>query len=113
MTSRRRQDAAGPTISVILMAGETYVSPAAALVRGEVAEVIPVIGAFDTLAADFADAVARTTGDLVFPMTPDGVLSEPAWQALADAVDASSDAGAFRLRSQGLAAERAWRGRRC
>ncbi len=113
MTSRSRQAGAGPTISVILLAGATYVSAPAALVRGDVAEVIPLVGAFDTLAAGFADAVARATGDLVFPVTPDGVPPEAAWPALAAAADANPDAGAFRLRARGLAAERAWRGRRC
>jgi hypothetical protein len=114
MTSRGRQAEAGPTISVILLVGETYVSPAAALVRADrVVEVIPVVGAFDAIAAEFADAVARTTGDLVFPVTADGLPTEAIWQALAEVTDANPDAGAFRLRSHGLTPEPAWRGRRC
>src|SRR5580704_5006574 len=114
MTSRGRQADAGPTISVILLAGETYVSPAAALVRAvDVVEVIPLVGAFDAIAAGFADAVARSTGELVFPVAADGLPTEAVWQALAQVARANPDAGAFRLGVRGLAPERGWRGRRC
>ena len=113
MTPRRRRAGAGPSISVILLAGETYVSPAAALVREEVIEVIPVVGRFDAVAAAFAEAVANAAGELVLAVTPDCALPEAAWAAIADAAAANPDAGAFRLRMQGLKAERAWRGRRC
>jgi hypothetical protein len=114
MTSRGRQAGAGPTISVILLAGETYVSPAAALVRAvDVVEVIPLVGAFDAIAAGFADAVARSTGELVFPVAADGLPTEAVRQALAQVARANPDAGAFRLGVRGLAPERGWRGRRC
>lgn len=113
MPSPSRPSGAGPSFSVILLAGATYVSPPAALLRPDVAEVIPVVGAFDTLAAGFAGAADRATGDLVFPVTPDGIPPEAAWQALADAAAANPDAAAFRLKAHGLKPERAWRGRRC
>ncbi len=113
MSSRSRPVGAGPSFSVILLAGATYVSPPAALLRPDVAEVIPVVGAFDKLAAAFAAAADRATGDLVFAIAPDGLPPEPVWQALADAVAANPDADAFRLRSHGLKPQRAWRGRRC
>ena len=113
MTPRRRRAGAGPTISVILLAGATYVSPAAALSREDVAEVIPVVGPFDAIAAAFAEAVASATGDLVFAITPEADAPDAAWAAIAAAADAHPDAGAFRLRMQGLKAERVWRGRRC
>lgn len=114
MPSRSRQAGAGPTISVILLAGETYVSPAAALVRAaDVVEVIPLVGAFDAIAGEFADAARRAAGELVFPVMPDGLPTETVWQALATAAGVNPDAGAFRLQARGLAPERAWRGRRC
>src|ERR1700761_684834 len=113
MSSRSRPVGAGPSFSVILLAGATYVSPPAALLRGQVAEVIPLVGAFDALAAGFADAVERATGDLVFAVTPDALPSDAVWRALADAVAGHPDAGAFRLKAHGLKPERAWRGRRC
>jgi hypothetical protein len=98
---------------VILLAGETYVSPPAALVRDGVAEVIPVVGAFDRILAAFAEAVGRATGELIFPVTPDCIVSDEAWAAIVEAADANPDAGAFRLRQQGLKADPAWQGRRC
>ncbi|HWF78610.1 MAG TPA: hypothetical protein VN694_15710 [Caulobacteraceae bacterium] len=112
MTPRRRRAGAGPSISVILLAGQTYVSPAAALLRADVAEVIPVVGAFDAIAAEFAEAAAKAIGDLVFPLTPDCAPSEAAWAAIAEASEAHPDAGAFRLRMQGLRPDPAWRGKR-
>ena len=112
MTPRRRRAGAGPSISVILLAGETYVSPAAALLRGEVAEVLPAVGAFDTLASEVAGAALRAVGDLVVPVTPGGDLTDAVRAALAEAAEANPDADAFRLRVRGLAPERAWRGRR-
>jgi hypothetical protein len=113
MSSPSRPIGAGPSFSVILLAGATYVSPPAALLRADVAEVIPVVGAFDALAAGFAGAVERATGDLVFAVTPDALPPEAAWQALADAAAEHPDAGAFRLKAHGLKPEGAWRGRRC
>ena len=113
MPSRSRPVGPGPSFSVILLAGATYVSPPAALLRGDVAEVIPVVGAFDALAAAFADAVERATGDLVFAVTPDALPPDAVWRPLADAAVANPDAGAFRLKAHGLKPERTWRGRRC
>ena len=113
MSSRSRPSGAGPSFSVILLAGATYVSPPAALLRAGVVEVIPVVGAFETLATAFAEAVERASGDLVFALTPDGLPPEPVWQAVADATSANPDADAFRLRAHGLKPEPAWRGRRC
>ena len=113
MTPRRRRAGAGPSISVILLSGATYVSPAAALLREEVAEVIPVVGPFDAIAAEFARATAQATGELVVALTPDCELTEAAWTAIAEAAAANPDAGAFRLRMQGLKPDPAWRGRRC
>ena len=99
---------------MILLAGETYVSPAAALVRAaDVVEVIPSWAPFDAIAGEFADAARRAAGELVFPVMPDGLPTETVWQALATAAGANPDAGAFRLQARGLAPERAWRGRRC
>ena len=57
---------------MILLAGETYVSPPAALVRDEVVEVIPVVGRFDAVSAAFAEAVANAAGELVLTLTPAG-----------------------------------------
>lgn len=111
MTPRRRRAGAGPSISVILLSGETYVSPPAALLRGDVVEVIAAVGAIDGMAAEFAGAVEGAAGDLIFPVAADSLPAEAVWQSLADAALAHPDAGAFRLRSRGLAAERAWRGR--
>ncbi|HEY1426194.1 MAG TPA: hypothetical protein VGF50_05935 [Caulobacteraceae bacterium] len=88
-------------------------SPPAALLRGDVIEVIPAVGGFDQLAGEFAAAVDRAAGDLVFPLVADSLPTEAVWQALAEAALARPDAGAFRLRSRGLSAERAWRGRAC
>ncbi len=113
MTPRRRRAGAGPSISVILLSGATYVSPAAALLREEVAEVIPVVGAFDAIAAEFARATQQATGELVVALTPDCELTEAAWTAIAEAATANPDAGAFRLRMQGLKPDPTWRGRRC
>src|SRR5581483_10911068 len=98
MTPRRRRAGAGPSISVIFLAGETYVSPPAALTHGDVVEVLPVVGRFDSIAAAFADATARASGELVFPLTPDAQLPDGAWAEIAEAAAAQPDAGAFRLR---------------
>jgi hypothetical protein len=113
MTPRRRRAGAGPTISVILLAGATYVSPAAALSREDVAEIIPVVGAFDVIASAFVEAAASATGDLVFALTTEADTPDAVWAAISEAADAHPDAGAFRLRMQGLNADPAWRGRRC
>src|SRR5579864_7460458 len=113
MTPRRRRAGAGPSISVILLSGATYVSPAAALLREEVAEVIPVVGPFDAIGPEFARATQQATGELIVALTPDCELTEAAWTAIAEAAAASPDAGAFRLRMQGLKPAPAWRGRRC
>ncbi|HEX3918109.1 MAG TPA: glycosyltransferase [Caulobacteraceae bacterium] len=100
-------------LSVIVLGGEPSASVRQALTDDATVEVVAVRGAFGGLAPAFDEAVARCTGEFIFPLTPDSEVAEGAWAAIAAAADEDPDAAAFAVNLAGLAPDPAWRGRRC
>jgi hypothetical protein len=74
-----------------------------------IAAIVLAGGTFEGL----APAVAECTADLVWVQTPDIEAGADLLAAIVDAADRNPDADAFTLAVTGLAADPAWRGRRC
>ncbi|HEY1751056.1 MAG TPA: hypothetical protein VGG29_07320 [Caulobacteraceae bacterium] len=104
------------TTVVLLAASAADRAPVAAeraQARGEIAAIVRVEGPFATLAPAFADAVRRCQDDLILVLTPDADFGRSALRDLRAAAEDGHGASVFVLEAKGLAADPAWRGRRC
>ena len=115
MSSRSRPVGAGPSFSVILLAGATYVSPAAALAARRRGGGDPGGRRVRCPRGRVRRRGARADGRSgVRGHAGRTFRREPVWQALADAAAGAIPTPArFASSAHGLTPERAWRGRRC
>src|SRR5580658_9056394 len=106
-----------PTLSIVLLADDAAAPAPAwaerALAKRDAVELLRVDGGFAALGGALAEAVSRATGDLVWLVTPDCDARRDAAAQLRRAAQDEPDAGVFVLPVKGLAADPAWRGRRC
>jgi hypothetical protein len=113
----RFMSAKRPTLSLVLIADDAAAPAPAwaqrALAKRDAVELLRVDGGFAALGGALAEAVGRATGDLVWLVTPDCDARRDAIAQARRAAQEEPDAGVFVLPVKGLAADPAWRGRRC
>jgi len=103
------------TLSVVLLAPRAELAASAAadraLARGDITGIGAAVGPFDRAPGAVAAAAGRSTADFILVITPDAVIPEHGWAAIA-AAGSDPDVGAVRLGAAGPGADPAWRGRR-